>query len=122
MTPDIHNLPDSYAYAAECQLGTLSEACYKKRTARWEITRHRDIALHMLLVCKAHRDVINWDTGPYNAFGRVDVLLRLDDDKVDGVTLHDVLNDYVRRCFRRGDDPREKAYGKWLKSWKKGRE
>lgn len=75
MKPRTGKLEDEYAYATECQLATLSGLCMVKKSALSEITRHRNIAEHMLKVCQEHASEITWEYGIRRDFGRVREIL-----------------------------------------------
>ena len=52
---------NEYAYATECQLATLAGLCVAKRTPLCEITRQRNIAHRMLMVCQREIGNIEWE-------------------------------------------------------------
>lgn len=68
-------LANEYAYAAECQMATLSGFFDRKRQAKHEVERQKSICLSMLLVCQQHRALIAWERGRGSEYGRVKEVL-----------------------------------------------
>jgi hypothetical protein len=68
-------LADSYAYATECNLATLSMLVGIKRSSKHAIERQQNICLTMLRVCHQHEAEIYWGTEWKSDFPRVKEIL-----------------------------------------------
>jgi len=79
MKPRTGKLEDEYAWAAECNLATLSGLMGRKRSPKCEIDRQTSICHHMVTVCFRHFDAITWQSGVRGNYPRVHDLL-IDND------------------------------------------
>lgn len=108
MKPRSGKIEDEYAWAAECNLATLSGLCFVKKSSLSDIHRQRNICFHMLKVCQEHESEIAWHAGQRVTNPRVWELLHAEGN------LSDALNAWTKKQF---DKPEQAE--RWWKSYER---